>query len=81
MCYDVAAIDEYSQAFNDHNAMLSYFALSDTKGNADALSPGSYAKKLTPGEMRIRLRKFIFDKAMQIRFFKKIKKTFVSCFA
>jgi hypothetical protein len=74
VCYDVAAIDEYSQAFNDHNAMLSYFALSDTKGNADALSPGSYAKKLTPGEMRIRLRKFIFDKAMQIHLFQKNRK-------
>ncbi len=77
VCYDVAAIDEYSQAFNDHNAMLSYFALSETKGNAAALSPGSFAKKLTPGEMRIRLRKFIFEKANPSAFSKEIKKTFL----
>ena len=74
VCYDVAVIDEYSQAFNDHNAMLSYFARSDTRGNEAALSPGSFAKKLTPGEMRIRLRKFIFEKAIIMRIFKTIKK-------
>ena len=75
LCYDVAAIDEYSQAFNDHNAMLSYFARSDTRGNEAALSPGSFAKKLTPGEMRIRLRKFIFEKAITLIF--KTSKIFV----
>ena len=57
--------------------MLSYFASSDTRGNEAALSPGSFAKKLTPGEMRIRLRKFIFEKAIITRIFKTIKNIFV----
>ena len=64
ICYDAAAIDEYFQPFVDHNVMMSVFALGNAEENETPLGYRSSVKNISEGEMRIRLRKFIFEKAI-----------------
>lgn len=64
ICYDTAAIDEYFQPFVDHNVMMSVFALGNAEENETPLGYRSSVKNISEGEMRIRLRKFIFEKAI-----------------